>query len=85
MREAADERAAPEIVNSLLRDARALPRLVAHGDVGWHLHATEDDAAPARRIAAESALGCGNRANVAAHRARKAQVARNSIGRGEPG
>lgn len=111
--DAPDEKAAAEIINSLLRDARALPRLVERGEGEWHIHATDEDAPLARRIAAEDALAftdlvrmheldrlrhcaspdcdavlidlsrnksrrycdtgnCGNRANVAAYRARKA-------------
>jgi predicted RNA-binding Zn ribbon-like protein len=109
---APDEMAAAEIVNGLLRDARALPRLVLRSEGEWHVHATDEDAPLDRRIAAEDALGfadlirfheldrlrqcasddcdavlvdlsrnksrrycdtgnCGNRANVAAYRARK--------------
>ena len=31
-------------VNDLLAEARALPRLVRHDDIDWHIHATELDA-----------------------------------------
>ncbi len=100
------------IVNELLREAGALPQLVAHGDWGYHLHATSPDQPLADRMSVEAAMafvdlvrggqldrlgscaaddcenvivdlsknrsrrfceaGCGNRANVAAYRARRA-------------
>jgi predicted RNA-binding Zn ribbon-like protein len=103
---------AVETVNTLLREARALPQLVRHGEWSWHLHATPPDAPLATRMAVEAAMafvdviradeldrlvvcaaddcedvvvdlsknrskrycdgGCGNRANVAAYRARRA-------------
>jgi predicted RNA-binding Zn ribbon-like protein len=99
------------IVNDLLRDFRALPQLVRHGEWAYHLHATAADAPLADRMAVEAAMaftdlvrqnelgrlrvcaaddcddvvvdlsknrsrrycdnGCGNRANVAAYRARR--------------
>jgi predicted RNA-binding Zn ribbon-like protein len=102
--------AAAEIVNGLLRDARALPQLLRHDGFDYHLHATPHDAPLADRMAVEAAMamidvirmgelsrlrvcaghhcnhvvvdlsknrsrrfcesGCGNRANVAAYRAR---------------
>lgn len=40
-------------VNALLAEGGALPRLVRHGDVGWHVHATSDDAPLDRRVAVE--------------------------------
>jgi predicted RNA-binding Zn ribbon-like protein len=107
----ADEDEAVEIVNGLLREAHALPQLVRHGDVGYHLHGWSEDASVADRMAVEAAMamtdvirmgelsrlrvcasdtcgfvvvdlsknrsrrycdsGCGNRANVAAYRARQ--------------
>lgn len=45
-----------DLVNSLLAEAHAVPRLVDHDDWGWHLHATPDDAPFARRVMAESAM-----------------------------
>ncbi|CAN5675054.1 CGNR zinc finger domain-containing protein [soil metagenome] len=108
----ADDGRAVEIVNTLLREADALPQLVRHDGWDWHLHATPSDAALADRLAVEAAMamvdvirmgdldrlqvcaaddcddvlvdlsrnrsrrfcdgGCGNRANVAAYRARRA-------------
>jgi predicted RNA-binding Zn ribbon-like protein len=43
-------------VNRWLRDVRALPFLVRHDEMDWHLHATEPDAPLADRIRAEGAL-----------------------------
>jgi predicted RNA-binding Zn ribbon-like protein len=104
--------AAVDIVNTLLRDARALPQLVKHDAWDYHLHASTPDAPLAQRMSVEAAMamidvirmgelgrlrvcdgedcvrvfvdlsknrsrrfcdaGCGNRANVAAYRARRA-------------
>ncbi|MDV8024930.1 CGNR zinc finger domain-containing protein [Rhodococcus sp. IEGM 1330] len=100
-------------VNRLLAGSSALPRLVRHGDLDWHVHAVADDSPLATRIVVETAMAmidviradelsrfdvcadpdcnglvldlsrnrsrrfcsttCGNRAAVAAYRARKAQ------------
>ena len=43
-------------VNDLLADARALPQLVRHDDIDWHIHATDIDAPLARRILVEAAM-----------------------------
>ncbi len=107
-----DEDRAVDIVNRLLRDANALPQLVAHDGWDYHIHATSSEATLADRMAVEAAMafvdviragefgrlrvcagedcddvvvdlsknrsrrycesGCGNRANVAAYRARRA-------------
>ncbi len=45
-----------EIVNGILADARAVPRLVRHGDTDWHLHATADDQPLHTRIVVETAM-----------------------------
>lgn len=103
---------AVDLVNTMLREARALPRLVRHGSMDWHLHAVDDDSPLSVRITVETAMamidliradelsrlgvcadpacsglvldlsrnrsrrfcsvGCGNRAAVAAYRARRA-------------
>lgn len=108
-----DEQAVVAQLNRLLLKYRALPQVVRHGEVGWHIHATDDSAPFAERIAVEAAMalvdvvrteelsrlrrcadpdcenvlvdlsrnrsrrfcdaGCGNRANVAAYRARKGE------------
>ena len=39
--------------NALLEEGGALPRLVRHGSIGWHIHATSDDATLAQRISVE--------------------------------
>ncbi|WP_432508998.1 CGNR zinc finger domain-containing protein [Kineococcus auxinigenes] len=52
----ADRDRAAVLVNDLLADARALPRLVRHGDQDWHLHAIADDAPLTRRVAVETAM-----------------------------
>jgi predicted RNA-binding Zn ribbon-like protein len=44
------------LVNRMLVDARALPQLVRHGDVDWHVHAVGDDAPLATRIVVETAM-----------------------------
>lgn len=102
-----------ELLNELLREARALPQLVKHDQWDYHLHATPPDAPLATRMAVEAAMamidvvradelsrlricesptcddvvvdlsknrskrfcdgGCGNRAAVAAYRARKSK------------
>jgi predicted RNA-binding Zn ribbon-like protein len=47
---------AVDVVNDLLADARALPQLVRHDDIDWHIHATDIDAPLARRILVEAAM-----------------------------
>lgn len=51
-----DRDGAVELVNRMLRDARALPQLVRHGDWDWHLHATDSDAPLATRMRVEVAM-----------------------------
>lgn len=48
--------AAVPIVNRILADAAAVPRLVRHGEYDWHLHATADDRPLQTRIAVETAM-----------------------------
>ena len=106
-----DEDEVVDILNGLLREAKALPQLVKHDEWSYHLHATPPAAPLATRMAVEAAMamvdvvrgnelsrlricasptcqdvvidlsknrskrfcegGCGNRAAVAAYRARK--------------
>lgn len=47
---------AVEVVNKMLRDAKALPHLVRHDSLDWHMHATEPDSPLAERIRVEAAL-----------------------------
>lgn len=49
-----DEAAAA--VNELLAEAHAVPQLVRHDGLDWHIHATEPDAPLARRILVEAAM-----------------------------
>ncbi|POH64811.1 RNA-binding protein [Cryobacterium zongtaii] len=43
-------------LNAMLRNARALPRLMRHDGLDWHLHATDPAAPLAERIRVEVAL-----------------------------
>jgi predicted RNA-binding Zn ribbon-like protein len=43
-------------VNRMLADAQALPQLVRHGDVDWHIHAVGFDAPLDTRIVVETAM-----------------------------
>jgi predicted RNA-binding Zn ribbon-like protein len=51
-----DRDGAVDLVNGMLRDGRALPRLVRHDEFDWHIHATSDDAPLATRILVEAAM-----------------------------
>lgn len=51
-----DREGAVPLVNAMLEDGRALPRLVIHDDYDWHIHATSDDAPLATRILVEAAM-----------------------------
>ncbi|MDQ0771363.1 putative RNA-binding Zn ribbon-like protein [Pseudarthrobacter defluvii] len=52
----ADEDAAVDTVNRLLRDASALPQLMKHDGWDWHLHATAPEAPLADRMSTEAAM-----------------------------
>ncbi|MBL0886983.1 CGNR zinc finger domain-containing protein [Myceligenerans indicum] len=52
----ADRDTAAALVNRMLADASAVPRLVRHGETDWHLHSVADDAPFAVHIASETAL-----------------------------
>ena len=52
----ADEDGVVAAVNDMLREAHALPQLVAHGEWGYHLHATPPDAPLADRMMVEAAM-----------------------------
>ena len=47
---------AADLVNTLLREANALPQLVKHDGWDYHLHATPPDAPLADRMAVEAAM-----------------------------
>ena len=51
-----DEDDVVELVNALLREARALPQLVKHDQWSYHLHATPPAAPLATRMAVEAAM-----------------------------
>ena len=44
------------MVNELLREAGALPQLVDHDDLGWHIHAVPQEAPLATRMLVEAAM-----------------------------
>ncbi|MFW7414429.1 CGNR zinc finger domain-containing protein [Demequina sp. SO4-18] len=44
------------LVNEILAEQAALPQLVRHGDVDWHIHATTDDRPLHERILVETAM-----------------------------
>jgi predicted RNA-binding Zn ribbon-like protein len=52
----AERDAAVAIVNDLLEEHRAVPRLVRHAPLDWHIHAAPDEAPLATRIAVETAM-----------------------------
>lgn len=45
------------LVNDILEQAKAVPRVVRHGDSDWHIHATDDEGPLATRILVETAIG----------------------------
>lgn len=51
-----DEAGVVALVNDLLADAHAVPRLVDHDGFGWHIHATATDAPLPQRMAVEAAI-----------------------------
>ena len=51
-----DEDGVVALVNQMLGEAHALPQLVAHGEWGYHLHATPSQAPLADRMAVEAAM-----------------------------
>lgn len=52
----ADSETAAVLVNDMLAGAGAVPRLVRHPPVDWHIHAVSDDAPLATRILVETAM-----------------------------
>lgn len=52
----ADRDRATERVNAMLAEADALPQLVRHDGLDWHIHAAPADAPLDRRIVVESAM-----------------------------
>jgi predicted RNA-binding Zn ribbon-like protein len=52
----ADRDDAVELVNAMLSEARAIPRLVRHDQLDWHIHATAEDEPFDRRVLVETAM-----------------------------
>jgi predicted RNA-binding Zn ribbon-like protein len=52
----ADRDRAAELVNAMLAEAGALPRLVRHDGLDWHIHAVPGDAPLDRRVVVETAM-----------------------------
>ena len=44
------------VINQVLAEAPALPQLVDHDDLGWHIHAVPDEGPLATRMAVEAAM-----------------------------
>jgi CGNR zinc finger/Putative stress-induced transcription regulator len=53
----ADERTAANVINSLLGESGALPRLTNHDGSGWHLHYTSPEVPLAQELGAVTAMG----------------------------
>lgn len=53
---ALDRDSAVPVVNAMLHDSNAVPRLVRHDAYDWHIHATPDDGPLADRILIEAAM-----------------------------
>ena len=51
-----EEAALVRMLNQVLTDAQALPQLVDHDDLGWHIHAVPEAAPLATRMAVEAAM-----------------------------
>ncbi|WP_062203445.1 CGNR zinc finger domain-containing protein [Demequina salsinemoris] len=45
------------LVNRILEEAQAVPRLVRHDETDWHIHAVADDSPFAERVMVETAMG----------------------------
>lgn len=45
------------LINDVLAEFHAMPQVVRHGDVDWHIHATTDDRPLHERILVETAMG----------------------------
>src|SRR5688500_1376539 len=52
----ADRDRAAELVNAILANTGALPQLVRHDGLDWHIHAVPGDAPLHRRVAVETAM-----------------------------
>lgn len=54
--EAGSDAEAAGLVNAMLADGRAMPQVVEHDEMGWHVHATRADAPLADRVMVEIAM-----------------------------
>jgi predicted RNA-binding Zn ribbon-like protein len=52
----ADRDRAAELANGMLAEARAVPQLVRHDGLDWHIHAVPPDAPLDRRVVVETAM-----------------------------
>lgn len=52
----ADEERAATLLNAMLEEAGAVPQLVRHDDLGWHIHAIDPDSPMETRIVVETAM-----------------------------
>ena len=52
----ADRDRAAELANAMLAEAGAVPQLVRHDGLDWHVHAVPSDAPLERRVAVETAM-----------------------------
>ena len=52
----ADRDTAVGMVNEILAEQRALPQLVRHDDLDWHIHAVSEDRPMSERILVETAM-----------------------------
>jgi predicted RNA-binding Zn ribbon-like protein len=52
----ADRDTAVPLVNAILAEHQALPQLVRHDDLDWHIHAADDGGPFATRISVETAM-----------------------------
>jgi predicted RNA-binding Zn ribbon-like protein len=51
-----DRDGAVELVNQMLREARAVPQLSRHGEFDWHIHAIDEQSPLDTRILVETAM-----------------------------
>lgn len=52
----ADLERAVTLLNAMLEEAEAVPQLVEHGDLGWHIHAVDPQDRLDKRILVETAM-----------------------------
>lgn len=52
----ADRESAADMINTMLTDAGAVPRLVRHDDIDWHIHAVSSEEPLVRRVIVETAM-----------------------------